>query len=569
MIDQVFFAILLPLPLIVTAATLMFLIRAWKTETVRLRRSFLATALWLGVCAAILFFCRERVRGWLGVESGAVVVFMISSAGAIVSLGIVVGLFATIGRSMRGQLHCPRCWYDMSGAEPHAEGGAVCPECGTDFRSFADLARRKNWPLFIAVAVTLQLAGQFWYQTLRADHGGMQSFVPTTVLVAGMFSLPADAVIGPPSPFDDSTLSGRLANSKAADWQKSWAIAKARAAIERADEPESIARASTILNRCEFDGEIPLAAWKSSVRQLCRSASGTTDEAFVYLAECYFRARGGEDSVGRFMFAKDPAKCKSELGDLVPALLGYLSHATVRSREWWSALRLLALAGDAASPVVPLLADRMLTEESDAGRAFSAAALAMLSQGFPDASEAAIRSFVFLAPFEQPRVLTAITRYVRLAPDQEESFRVLATCGEPFLEVSGSVALLGDSQTRCEGADLLIAALERQTEIGSPDLLPIYWCVARDPQDGASSELIAYLERLALYSNSSARIGAMSLLANIARDQETRTIEIGLFLDFVGTDRNAAVAERARAFAVEVRSSANSTNSPRKVAVIP
>lgn len=569
MIDRVFFAILLPLPLIVTAAMLIYLARAWKTRTARLRRTFLITAIWLGVCAAILFFCRERVRGWYGLESGAVVTFMISSAAAIVSLGIIVGLIATIGRATRGQSLCPRCWYDMSGAEPTDHGGTVCPECGLAVRSFGDLLRRKDWPLFIAVAVTFQLAGQFWYQVLRADHNGVQNFVPTTVLVAGMFSLPLDSVIGPPSPFDDSTLSGRLANNKAAPWQKSWAISKSRAAIEQADNAESIARASTILNRCEFDGEIPLAAWKASVRKLCRSASASGDEAFAYLAECYLRARAGQDSFGRLTFASDPRKCESELRDLAPALLDYLARATVRSREWWCALRLLAISGDGAAPVVPLLADRMLTEESESGRAFSAAALAMLSQEFPDAADAAIESFGSLAPPDQPRVLNAIARYVRLPPDQEVSFRALSSCGESFLEVAGSVALLGDPTTRCDGAELLIAAIERQAAAGSADLLPIYWCVAREPNDGASTELIEFLKRLSLESHPFARIGAMSLLANIARDQDSRAGEIGVFLDFVGTDLDASVAERARAFAVELRSSGNSSRTLRKVAVIP
>lgn len=567
MIDRVFFAILLPLPLIVSAATLIYVFRAWKTKTARLRRTFFITAVWLGACAAMLFFCREKVRGWYGLDSGAVVVFMISSAGAIVLAGILIGLFATIGRSTRGQSLCPRCWYDMSASEP-SDGGAVCPECGVRVGALGDLLRRKNWPILIAVAVVLQMAGQFWYQVLRADHNGIQNFVPTTVLVAGMFSLPADSVIGPPSPFDDSTLSGRLANNKAAVWQKTWAIAKARAALERATNTESVARASTILSRCDFDGEIPLADWKSSVRRLCHAGSSSGDEALAYLAECYLWSRCGTRAVGPLTFPFDPKKCASELRDLAPDLLDCLMRSAVRSREWWSALRLLAISGEGALPVLPVLADRVLTEESDPGRALSAAVLAMYSQEIPGATDAAIQSLLLLDPSEQPRVLTAITRYVRLPPNLDESFRVLASCGDSTLEIAGSVALLGDPRTRCEGAGLLIAAIERQSEFGAPDLGAVYWCVARNPGDGASAELITYVERIATESNPFLRVVAMSLLANIAKDQESRSDQICRFLDLVGGDLNAGVAERARALAAEVRSARNSVAPPRKVPVI-
>lgn len=569
MIDRVFFAILLPLPLIVSAATLIYVFRAWKTKTARLRRTFFITAIWLGACAAMLFFCREKVRGWYGLDSGAVVVFMISSAGAIVLAGILIGLFATIGRSTRGQSLCPRCWYDMSASEP-SDGGAVCPECGVRVGAFGDLLRRKNWPILIAVAVVLQMAGQFWYQVLRADHNGIQNFVPTTVLVAGMFSLPADWVIGPPSPFDDITLAGRLANNKAAAWQKSWAISKSVASVESAASPESVSRACIVLSRCGYEGEISLRSWKSALRLLCRSDSPNSEEAFSYLAECYVRARAGTEISGRIAFAKDPSRCEEELRDVVPDLMRHLSRVPTRTLQWWYSLRLLALAPEeSGSDLVPFLADRILTDDSDSGRAFSAAALAMLSQRIPAAADAAIESCSLLLPPEQPRSMTAIARYACLPHYQRNQFRAFSTSGEPFLEMIGSVGLMGDPKTRCEGARLAMAGVLRQGEFGVWDLTPLYWGIARDPSDGASTEIIEFLRELALYYPPFLRIGAMSLLTTIAREQESRREELITFLDLVGTDRDQVIAERAQAFAAEARSARNAAQPLRKVAFIP
>jgi len=567
-IDKIFFNILLPLPLIVALAMVLYLARAWRTSTPRLRRSRVSAAVWLGVCVGILLFCRERVRGWTGMDVGTVSIIMIGSAGAIVLIGNLIGLVATIGRSSGGAPLCPRCWYNMDGVDPQPDGRSVCPECGAEVWTTADLIRRKRWPILIAVAVAFQLAGQFSYQVIRADHGGAQNFIPTTALIAGMLSLPSDAIIGPPSPFDVSTLSGRLANNKAADWQKSWAIGKAIDAIARADHPEAVGRASTILNRCGYEGELPYEAWKASVTMLCQESVPRSGEAFSYLAECYVRARSSPERSGRLAFARDPVRCSQELADLVPLLLQRVSTAPVRSHEFWSSLRLLALAGESAMPVVEYLERRMLIEDSESGRANASAILAMFGPILPAASDAAVRSFALLAPPEQPRVLNAIARYVHPSVELLPSFRALAVCGEPALEVAGAVSLLGRPDTRCEGAEKLTDALRRHATLGYPDLASAYWPVTRFPDDGASTTLILFLQEVAITASPVLRVDAMAHLSNIARDVDSRSAEILVFLDFASNDRDADMASRARSIATDVRSARSAPAPIRKVAII-
>lgn len=202
------------------------------------------------------------------------------------------------------------------------------------------------------------------------------------------------------------------------------------------------------------------------------------------------------------------------------------------------------------------------------GRANTAAVLAMLSAVIPDASEASLRAFVDLPSPEQPRVLNAISRFVRPPPDLLPSFRALAVCGEPVLEVVGATGLLGAKDARCEGAALLISSLGRQIPGGQADLGSIYWQVARDPGDGASTVLIVFLKDLSLDSTPMLRLEAMAHLTNIARDFGSRSTEILAFLDFVGSELNADIAERARAMAVEVRTARSAPTQLRKVAVI-
>lgn len=564
MIDRIFFAILLVLPVIVSIAALLYVKRAYETRTPRIRRARILAAIWLAACVGIMLFCRERVRGWTGFDNAAALI-TIGTAGSLVVVGALLGFTAVYGRSTRGRPLCPKCWYDMEGVEPDEAGRSRCPECGLAVDSPGDLVRRKRWPIAVAVAVVCQLAGQFSYQVIRADHGGPVNFIPTTVLVGGMFSLPAEFIIAPPSPFDSSTLTGRLSNSRAAEWQRSWAIGKAIDAISNPESAEAVARGAIILNRCEFEGEIPLTGWIASVRKLCESPAGA-GEAFSYLSECYTRIRGGREMWGRITLPNDPALCAAELRPLVPALIGVMSRTSTRGQQWWTCLRLLSLAGEPAPDLIAFLQDRMIVDETDAGRASAAAALAMLSVRLPDAPLAAVESWRLLPEADQPRVLGAIVRYVDPQPALVPTFEALAVCGEPPLEVLGATALTGSDQTRCRGAELLVEAIKRSA--GPPDFAALYWPIARRPDDEASTVLLSYLKRVAMEGSPRVRAEAIQNLGAIARDFESRMEEILLFLDYLTLDLHPELSERARSVAAEVRGARGPQRPPRKVAVL-
>ena len=214
MVDRVFFYVLLPLPLVMLAAVIVYTARAWQTTTPRLRVARWCTALWLGAAAGVLLFARERVRNWADFDNAFAATVLIGAAALFVLAGFVMAAGALVGRSSRGAALCPRCWYDMTGL---AEFGAVCPECGLRVDADADLVRRKRWPVLLALAVAIQLGGQFIYQVVRADNAGLASFVPTTVLVAGMYSLPRDSVLGSGSSYDTETLTARLTDTRTAN----------------------------------------------------------------------------------------------------------------------------------------------------------------------------------------------------------------------------------------------------------------------------------------------------------------------------------------------------------------
>lgn len=564
MIDRIFFSILLVLPVIASIAALLYAKRAYQTRTPRVRRSRVLAALWLAACVGIMLFCRERVRGWTGFDNAAALI-TIGTAASLVVLGALLGFMAVFGRSTRGRPLCPRCWYDMEGVEPDESGRSRCPECGLAVDSQLDLVRRKRWPIAVAVAVVCQLAGQLSYQVIRADHGGPLNFIPTTILVGGMFSLPAEFILAPSSPLENSALTGRLTSGRTAQWQRSWAIRKAIDAISSPQSAEAVARGAIILNRCEFEGEIPLSGWIAALRKLCESPAGS-GEAFSYLAECYTRIRGGAELWGRITLPNDPALSAAELQPLVPALIEVMNRTSTRGQQWWTCLRLLALAGEPAPGLIALLQDRMIVDETDAGRASAAAALAMLSIRFPDAPLVAVESWRLLPETDQPRVLGAIVRYVDPLPSLLPTFEALADCGEPPLEVLGATALTGNDQTRCRGADLLIRAIGRS--VGPPDFSVLYWPIARRPDDDASTVLISYLKRTAMEASPRLRAEAMSNLGLIGRDFESRSQEIVLFLDYLALDLHPELAERARSVAAEVRGARGPLRPLRKVAVL-
>lgn len=86
----------------------------------------------------------------------------------------------------RGRRRCPKCWYDMSGADASREKGLVCPECGRDAkreRRLYKTRRYKRWTLVWAV-MALGAYGVFMAPRVRRD--GVLPHVPTTALIIAL-----------------------------------------------------------------------------------------------------------------------------------------------------------------------------------------------------------------------------------------------------------------------------------------------------------------------------------------------------------------------------------------------
>lgn len=567
MIDQVFFYLLLPLPLILGLMACIYGFRAWHTQTPHLKRSRYGVALWLLAAAGMLLFCRERIRGWYGFDNNLAILMLISTAGVLLALALLLGLVAAWGRSTRGVPLCPRCWYDMAGAESEADGTSTCPECGFVVGARADLVRRKRWPLLLAIAVVFQLAGQLSYQVIRADHSGFQDFIPTTALVAGMFSLPSEAILGPPSPFDRTTLAGRLANNRTAEWQKAWAMQKSLAAIAESSSVESVRRSGVLLNRMQYEGEIPLADWQRALLVLCRGKR-EAGEAYNYLVECYVRSRSHPDATIRISAPTDAAKSDEELKSVAPELLASLKRMDTRGQEWWSTLRLIALSDKSLPPLISYLGSRIREDDFDSSRAYSAAVLAMLSSRAPQAGVEACESAWLLPPNEKPRVFNAIARYLTPSHELTPAFQALLNCGEPALEMMAALALTGSPDSRCEGVESLIDVFQRQAVFGIPDFSMAYWAISRAPDDAASARLVGFLLEWTMVGPAQVRADAMANLIPLARDFDTHAPTILHHLDLLSEAEEGDVADRARQFAIEIRTSRSAQPAPRKTGVI-
>gem|GEM_PF-6425196 len=119
------------------------------------------------------------------------------SGGAYAAASITVCLFATgmyvwafVGDRSHGRKRCPKCWYDMSGADLDR-----CPECGKPISDERQLykARRPRWAF--AAATLLLLPGVFTlYQSRRLTNGPL-TLVPTWVLTMGWDQLPESWIL--------------------------------------------------------------------------------------------------------------------------------------------------------------------------------------------------------------------------------------------------------------------------------------------------------------------------------------------------------------------------------------
>jgi hypothetical protein len=111
-----------------------------------------------------------------------------AAAGTAV-FGLALAMWAWRGERSRGRRRCPKCWYDMSGAQ----GERRCSECGHEARRVRDLYRARRRRTTAAAGVALVVLSVVPYEYPRVRSGGWVAAVPTTAMIAGLPWLPEEA----------------------------------------------------------------------------------------------------------------------------------------------------------------------------------------------------------------------------------------------------------------------------------------------------------------------------------------------------------------------------------------
>lgn len=502
------------------------------------RRRVLAgvTAAWMGAAAVVLWLVRRKIRGWETFDNRTFDYVFVGSLAGLVVLAFGIGLLGVLGRSSRGVPLCPRCWYDMSGHE------GLCPECGTRIRDGRELVRRRRSATVVSMAVALQLLAQFLYQYHRADHGGGQGLVPTSVLIAGAFALPREVIVSAPGARDHS-LTGRMADNKLSDWQQTWLASRARAALEAGASSESVGRAVALLIRGEFETELTLEAWKRAVRVLL--ADGLSGPGAAPLLRSYLESRSDDAASTYVRTPRDPSRAAKELEEFVPAFEGALRGATPGNEEWGAAIRMLAAAGR-ADRAVELAVEAGSFERSPQGVVETVYVLSQLGRSSPAASEALLGWLQDIVPGER---FFSMVWVCRVGPESlwaQEAFRALAACGEANLEVLGAAGLAGSPSTRCEGTDLLIARMAQWKPVAPVFLMTLQWPILVSPDDRHAGELLVEIQRYALEGTPEVRSEAIGVLGQIGQQVPSRRAEIIAFLRALQGVPERGLAETAR-----------------------
>lgn len=538
MVDRVFYFSLGILPLILLVGAVLYANQAWIATEHRRRIWTAATALLLAAAGFVLWAVRQRIRGWEGFDNRAFDLGFVASLAGLAIGAAALGILAIAGRSSKGIPLCPRCWYDMSAHE------GICPECGTRIGDERELVLRKRSMRLASVAVSLQLLAQFLYQYHRADHGGARALVPTTLLIAGAFTMPREMIISGPG-FRDFSLTGRLTENKLSDWQRSWLFSRAHAALIAGESAESVRRATALLTRGDFESEISLDAWKRAFGRLLADG-GLNQIGAAQLARSYLASRSDSEPSEYLQRPRDRASVAKELEEFVPSLEQELASASPGTDEWDIAVRMLAAAGRHEA-AIRAIREAVAFEPGGGNVAAAAVSLAALGRESPEASEALIDLAQSLSVDE--RFFTMVWS-CRVGPESgwlQESFRVLAASGEPNLEVLGAAGLAGSPSTRCEGVGLLIDKMRLWRPSAPVFLTTLQWPVLVSPGDRYTSQLLNEVKRYATEGGEPVRFEALNLLTQIADQVPSRRDEIRAFLVtlFDATDRG--LADRARA----------------------
>jgi len=101
--------------------------------------------------------------------------------GLLGAAGAILALWSLFADRARGRRRCPKCWYDMSGAEgdpPH-----TCPECGNVIKRTRKLHKtRRRWRWAI-LSILILIASAISFDIPRVRRNGLAESLPTTVLI--------------------------------------------------------------------------------------------------------------------------------------------------------------------------------------------------------------------------------------------------------------------------------------------------------------------------------------------------------------------------------------------------
>ncbi len=97
-------------------------------------------------------------------------------------LGLALAYRALLHDRARGRKRCPKCWYDMSGAEANESGAFTCPECGRVVKKARRLRKtRRRWR-WATLALMLVIGGAGAGIVPNAKRASMLSYVPNSAL---------------------------------------------------------------------------------------------------------------------------------------------------------------------------------------------------------------------------------------------------------------------------------------------------------------------------------------------------------------------------------------------------
>lgn len=543
MLDRVFYLLLALLPPLLIIGAGLAVRRAVLSSQTRRRVQAALTAGWMAAAGVVLWAVRQRIRGWESFDNRTFDYLFIGALAGLVVLACAIGLLGVWGRSSRGVPLCPRCWYDMSAHE------GICPECGSTIRDERELVRRRSSATVVAVAVAMQLLAQFLYQYHRADHGGGQGLVPTTVLIAGAFALPREVIVSSPG-FRDYSLTGRMTDNKLSDWQKTWLATRAQAVLEAGASAESVRRATVLLTRGGTESTMSLAAWKRAMRALLQDG-GLGGEGTGALVGSYLDSRSDRVAPAYLRTPRDRAKAATELEEFVPAFEAALVAAAPGSDEWDDSIRLLAAAGK-AERATALVVENGSFDRTQLSLIQMAYALAQLGREHPEAERALLELLEDVGTEDR---FFAMVWVCRVAPESvwlQESFRALASCGEANLEVLGAAGLAGSPSTRCEGTQVLMERMAKWKPVAPVFLMTMQWPILASPDDRYASVLLDEIKRYAVEATADVRGEAVGLLQQIAQQAPSRRAEIGAFLRLLSGTTEKALADQARNAADEL-----------------